>query len=160
MDPTHQARTQDHYLSTANNHMLLYQQLSCKRAHTHKSFTAFCLGLPGWAGTRRNIHPLTPILIIKHPLSTSSIYYDPQHPPCSIYMLDSSFPQPLSRLSLIYLLVWNPLLRTPYISVPNHCLLFTIHAHTITTCFAVVSRLCHLFLISLVVNAYILKQQM
>ena len=27
------------------------------------------------AGTRRNIHPLTPILIIGHLLSTSSIYY-------------------------------------------------------------------------------------
>jgi len=25
---------------------------------------ALCLGQPGWAGTRRNIHPLTPILII------------------------------------------------------------------------------------------------
>ena len=35
---------------------------------------AFCPGLPGWASTRRNIHPLTPILIINHPLSTSSIY--------------------------------------------------------------------------------------
>jgi len=28
-----------------------------------------CLALPGWASTRRNIHPLTPILIIDHPLS-------------------------------------------------------------------------------------------
>jgi len=27
---------------------------------------ALCLGLPGWAGTGRNIHPLTPILIINH----------------------------------------------------------------------------------------------
>ena len=25
----------------------------------------------------QNIHPLTPILITRHPLSTSSIYYDP-----------------------------------------------------------------------------------
>ena len=39
--------------------------------------TVFDLGLPGSAGTRRNTHPLTPILIIKHPLSTSSIYYNP-----------------------------------------------------------------------------------
>jgi len=50
-------------------------------AHNH--LTAFCLGLPGYTGTRRNIHPLTPILIIGHPLSSSSIYYDLQHPPCS-----------------------------------------------------------------------------
>jgi len=55
------------------------------------------------AGTRRNIHPLTPILIIGHLLSTSSIYYDPQHPPCLICMLHSPFPQPLSRSSLVYL---------------------------------------------------------
>ena len=41
------------------------------------------------AGTRRNTHPLTPILIIGHPLSTSSIYYDPQHHLCSVYVLDS-----------------------------------------------------------------------
>jgi len=33
-------------------------------------------GLPGWAGTTRNIHPLTPILIINHPLPASSIYYE------------------------------------------------------------------------------------
>ena len=30
---------------------------------------------------------------------------------------------------------------------PNHCLLFTTHAHIITTCFAVVLRLCHVFLV-------------
>jgi len=29
-------------------------------------------GLPGWAGSRRNIHSLIPILIINHPLSASS----------------------------------------------------------------------------------------
>jgi len=37
--------------------------------------TAICPGLPGWASTRRNIHPFTAILIIKHPLPTSSVYY-------------------------------------------------------------------------------------
>ena len=86
-------------------------------------------------------HPLTPILIIRHSLWTSSVFCDPQHPPCSIYMLDSPFPQRLSRSSLVYLLVWNPLLHTPCISSPNHYLLFATHAHTITTCFAVVPRL-------------------
>ena len=45
--------------------------------HTHNCLTALCMGLPGWASNRRNIHPLTPILIVKHPLSTSSIYHDP-----------------------------------------------------------------------------------
>ena len=35
--------------------------------HTHDRFTALCLDLSGWAGTRRNIHPLTPLLLINHP---------------------------------------------------------------------------------------------
>jgi len=35
--------------------------------YTHYRLMALCLGLPGWAGTRRNIHPLTPILFIRHP---------------------------------------------------------------------------------------------
>ena len=64
-------------------------------------------------------------------------------------MLDSFFAQPLSKSCLVYLLVWNPLLHTPYISSPNRCLLFTTHTHTISTHFAVVPRLCHLILISL-----------
>jgi len=33
------------------------------------------------------------------PLSASSIYYDPWHPPCSIYVPDSLFPQSLSKCS-------------------------------------------------------------
>jgi len=57
------------------------------------------------AGTRRNTHPLTPILIVGHPLSTSSIYCDPLHPLYSVCMLDSPFWQPLSRSSLIFHLV-------------------------------------------------------
>jgi len=56
-------------------------------------------------------------------------------------MLDSCFAQPLSKSSLIYLLVWSPLLHTAYISSPNHCLPFATHAHTILTCFAVMRRL-------------------
>ena len=39
--------------------------------HTHKNrLTILCPGLPGYAGTRRNIHPLTPILFIRHPSTT------------------------------------------------------------------------------------------
>jgi len=34
-----------------------------KHIHTHNRLMALCPGLPGWAGTRRNIHPLIPILI-------------------------------------------------------------------------------------------------
>jgi len=48
-----------------------------QHTHTHNRLTAFDPGLPGLVGTKRNTHPLTPILIIGHPLSTSSIYYAP-----------------------------------------------------------------------------------
>jgi len=43
---------------------------------THNCLMALFPGLPGWACTRRNIHPLTPVLLIRRALSTSSIYYD------------------------------------------------------------------------------------
>jgi len=88
-------------------------------------------------------------MVINHPLSASSIYCDPWHPLCSIYMPDSLFAQSLSKLSLVYLLVWHPALHTPYISSPTHCLLFAAYTHTITTCFAIVPKLCHLILVFL-----------
>jgi len=82
-------------------------------------------------------------------LSAFSIYYDPWHPLYSIHVLYSLFPQSLFKFSLVYLLAWYPPLHTPYISSPNHCLLFAAHAHTIATCSAVVLRLCPLILVSL-----------
>ena len=94
--------------------------------------------LSGWAGTRRNIHPLTSVMVVNHLLSAFSIYYNPWHPPCSIYVPDSLFAQSVSKFSLVYLLAWHPPLHTPNISSPNLCLLFTAHARTIATCFAVV----------------------
>jgi len=89
-------------------------------------------------------------------LSTSSVYYDPWHPPYSIHSLYSPFPQSLSKFSLVYLLAWHSPLHTPYISSPNHCLLFAAHAHTIATCFAVLLRLCHLILVSLSLNSLLI----
>jgi len=41
---------------------------------------------------------------------------------------------------------WSPPPHIPYISSPNQCAIFAAHAHTIATCFAVVSILYHLFL--------------
>jgi len=35
--------------------------------NNNNHFTALCLGLLEWAGTRRNIHPLTLIVVINHP---------------------------------------------------------------------------------------------
>jgi len=84
---------------------------------------------------------LTPIVVINHSLSASSIYYDPWHPPCSIYVLDSLFAQSLSKFFSVYLLVWYHPLHTQYISSPNRCLLFTAHAQTNATGFDVVPRL-------------------
>jgi len=63
--------------------------------NNNNRFTSLCPGLPGWAGTSRNIHPPTILIIIQY-LSASSIYHDPQHPPCSYYVLDNLFAQPLS----------------------------------------------------------------
>jgi len=119
--------------------------------HTHTAILqlyGLCPGQSGWASTRRNIHPLTPIvvinrplyliLIVNHSLSAFSIYYDPRHPPCSpcsIYVHDSHFAQPLSKSFLVNLLGWHPPLYTPYISSPIHYLLFATHAHTNATCF-------------------------
>jgi len=64
-------------------------------------------------------------------------------------VLDNVFAQTLSMSSLVYLLVCSPSPHIPYISSPNQCLLFATHAHTIATCFAVVPRLYHLFLVFL-----------
>jgi len=44
------------------------------RAHTTVlRLYGLCPGQPGWVGTRRNIHPLTLIVVINRPLSVSSI---------------------------------------------------------------------------------------
>jgi len=69
-----------------------------------------------------------------------------------IYVLDGLFstiffPQHIQVLFglPLCLLVWNPLLHTPYISSRSHYLLFATHAHTITASSAVVPVLCRLF---------------
>ena len=74
---------------------------------------------------------------------------DPWHPLCSFYVLDYPLGQPLSRFSLLFLLVLDPLLHTPCISLPSHYLLFAAHAHTNAACSAVILMLCHLYLLSL-----------
>jgi len=43
--------------------------------HNNNHFTTLCPGPPGWAGTRRNIHP--PTILITQSLSASSIYHNP-----------------------------------------------------------------------------------
>jgi len=67
-------------------------------------------------------------MVINHPLSASSIYYDPWHLLCSVYMPDSLFPQSLSKFYSVSLLAWNPPLHTFL-----HTVIFAAHAHTIAT---------------------------
>jgi len=62
----------------------------------------------------------THIVVINHPLSAFSIYCNPWHPLCSIYVPDSLFPQSLSKFSLVFLLAWHPPLHSLYISSPNN----------------------------------------
>jgi len=63
------------------------------------------------------------------PSSTSSIYYDPRRPPCSIYVPDSLSPQSL-KFSLVYLFAWHPPLILPTFLHP--IIVYIAHAHTIT----------------------------
>ena len=110
--------------------------------HTHNRLTAVGSGLPGWAGTRRNTHPLTPILVVGHPLSTSSIHRDPQYPSCSAYVPDNPPRQPLSRSSLVLPLVLYPPLHTPCTPSPSHHHPPAAHAHTNAACTAATPMPC------------------
>jgi len=104
----------------------------CPNYHTTTTILwlcGFCPGQPGWASTKRNIHRFTPVMVINHPLSASYICYDPWHPPCSIYVPYSLFPQSLSRFSLVYFFSWHLPLLTQSLSsfrstCPYHCNLF------------------------------------
>ena len=95
------------------------------QTHTHTTHTHTQPFNGLWSGTTRvgryqkKYTPTQPILIIGHPLSSSSIYNDPWHPLCSVYVLDSPLRQPLSRSSLVFLLVLDSLLHTPCISSPS-----------------------------------------
>jgi len=77
-------------------HMFRYTLCCKKYTLTHTTIlrlSGFCLGQSGWAGTRRNIHPLTPTVVINHPLSASasSIYHNPWHQPVQFTCLTVFF---------------------------------------------------------------------
>jgi len=57
--------------------------------HTHNNHFTALWTLPGTTQVSR--YPLTPVMVISHPLSASCTYYDSCHPPCSIYLPDSLF---------------------------------------------------------------------
>jgi len=105
---------------------LLYNlPLTHTHTHTHNHFTALWI----WSGTTRvsryqkKHSPTHTHRGHQSSLSAFSIYYDPWHPPCSIHVLYSLFPQSLSKFSLVCLLAWHPPLHTPYISSPSHYVL-------------------------------------
>ena len=63
-------------ISSEEKPVMIYNTHTHMHAHTHTQLfygSGFCPGQPGWAGTRRNIHPLTLIMVINHP------YMDLQH---------------------------------------------------------------------------------
>ena len=113
--------------------------------HTHNHFTAlWILSETTWVNQYQKKHSPTHIYCGHQ----SSLI-------CFLHLLQSmasslnlrAWLSTISKFSLVYLLAWHPQLHTPYISSPNHCLLFAAHAHTIKTWFAVVPRLCHLILV-------------
>ena len=95
MSPSHRISSHSitHARTHARTHACTHTRMHA-RAHTHTTvlrLSGLCLRQPGWACTRRNIHPLTRIVVIGHPLSASSIYYDIRHSACTIYMPGSLF---------------------------------------------------------------------
>ena len=116
------------------------------QSHTHTTallwLSGFCPGLPRWSDTRRNIQ-LTPILIINHPLSASSIYCNPWHPPCSVYVPDNLF----CTISL-QVFFGLPLGLAPSTSYSIHFFFFSQHM-PIPSQLAVLPKLYHLILVPL-----------
>jgi len=88
-----------HTCMHAHMHACTYTRMHTQ-THTHTqpfySSLDFVQDNPGEPVPEKNILPLKPIVVIGHPLSASSIYCDPCHPPCSIYMPDSLSPQSYS----------------------------------------------------------------
>jgi len=94
-------------------------------------------------------HPLTPIMNINHPISTSSIHHNRRHPPCSICMFDS----------FLHNLCLSPLWSTCGLELSSS---YSIHFFTQSlsyfrntwlyslTCFAVIPRLRPLHIVSLI----------
>jgi len=125
-----------------------FQCFSVQYYYYYNCFMAVCPGLPGWAGTRRIIHPLT---------------YPDHHPTfISFFHLLWSIASSLFNIrawrsfctSSVQVLFGLPLALEPSTSYSIHFFTQSVSSFR-STCpyhrslFAVVSRLCHLFLICL-----------
>jgi len=84
---------------------------------------------PSWSSS--NLYQLLPSITIHSIL--------PVQIACVAIFLHHLCPRPLWSITPPHI---------PYISLPNKCLLSAIHAHTVTTCFAVVSRVYHVFMVA------------
>jgi len=112
----------------------------CYNSNNHH-FMALCSILPGFTHSHYPDHKLSFISFLHILRSIAS----------SLFNLRAWQSFCTTSLQVLFGLPLGlaPPLHTPYISSPNHCLLFETHAHAIATCFAVVLRLCHLILVSL-----------
>ena len=107
-------RHTDHAIHAAIDHILHHDS-------THDHLMALCPGLPGSAGTKRNIHPLAPLLLINHPYhlptSTTNTF-------CASSLLNPRTWQSLCT-TCNHVLFGVPLGLQPTISYSIHCLLYT-----------------------------------
>jgi len=131
--------------------MCVFSNVTENEKHTHNRFTAlWILSGTTWVSWYQKKHSHTHTYrghqssLICFILLIQSMAFSPFNPLAwqsfSTISLQVFFGLPLNLAPPLY---------TPYISSPNHCLLFATHAHTIATCSAVVPRLCNPILVSL-----------
>jgi len=132
------------------DHWEMYLTCVWKHTHTYTHTTilqlcVFCPGQPGWAGIRRNIHPLT-LIVVNHPylLSPSTTIHGilPIQSTCFTVFFHNLSP------SFLWSASWPGTLHF-ILHTFFHPIIIATHAHTIATCFTVVPRLCNLNLVSL-----------
>ena len=112
---------------------LLKLENICQHTQPFLWLYGFCPGQPGWAGTRRNIHPLTPVVVINRPFSVVHLLRS-----MAASLFNPRAWQSFSTISLQDL----PLGLAPSTSYSIHFFTqslssFTTYAHIIAACFAV-----------------------
>ena len=119
---------------TVHCHPPAQQPRKSQTTHTHNRLTAFVHdylgGLVPEETSPSHTHP-------DYRTSFINFLYLPRSIASSLFSLlasQSTFPQLLSRSSLVLLLVLDPLLHTLFISSSSYHLLFATHAHTIAAC--------------------------
>ena len=137
--------------------IILCTSIQTLQQQQQQQFHSHLLGTT-WVSRYQEKHSPTHIYYDHQPsfVTASSIYYDPQHKQYSnqsICKLDSLCTTSLQVLFGPLPLGIEPSTSYSIISSPNRYFLFTTHSLTDATCFAVVPRLWHLFLVSLCWNS-------